>query len=87
MLFNISERKINLNGRFKETSCYQPRNAIIFLDTNGNIFAHIDICFECRKIETTPANINWGGFCIGKLDIIKQYFASVGIKYGVTTLK
>jgi len=87
MLFNIDERKHNHKVAYGEFSCFEPRNAILFTDSTGKAFAYIQICFECQKVKTYPETVNWGGFCIEKLDIIKQYFASVGIKYGITTMK
>lgn len=27
--------------------CYEPRNAIVFLDENGLVAEYIEICFEC----------------------------------------
>jgi len=40
-----SKRKVYFIGRL--TQCYNPRNAILFLDKNNNVFEFIEICFEC----------------------------------------
>jgi len=85
LFFNIRERKHNPYIVYGEMSCFDPRNAIIFINSKGEIFAFIEICFECQKIEPSSDKINFGGWCLQKMDKIKQYFASVGIQYGVTT--
>ncbi len=38
--------------------CFFPRNAILFYDENNQIFAYLDICFECSGIEFFPEGIS-----------------------------
>ncbi|WP_131707574.1 hypothetical protein [Chryseobacterium angstadtii] len=38
--------------------CFFPRNAILFYDENNEIFAYLDICFECSGIEFFPEDIS-----------------------------
>lgn len=38
--------------------CFFPRNAILFYDENNQIFAYLDICFECSGIKFFPADIS-----------------------------
>lgn len=38
---------------FSEAGCYNPRNAILFVDAKGKTFAFIDLCFECRGHRTS----------------------------------
>jgi len=64
--------------------CYNPRNAILFVDAHGKIFAEIVICFECHKIESYPKKTKTGNWCDGKFTAIKNYFKSIGIRWGVT---
>ncbi|MEO6521745.1 MAG: hypothetical protein ABIN91_08705 [Mucilaginibacter sp.] len=85
ILYNIDQRAIDYNIIYNQYACYEPRNAIVFTNSKGKIFAHIEICFECRKISTRPEKMNIGGYCEGKLDLLKSYFASSGIIYGVDT--
>ncbi len=65
------------------TMCYNPRNAILFLDTNGKIFEFIEICFECRKTKESSPKIYLGEMCEQKLGMIKTFFKTAGISYGV----
>ncbi|KAA2241324.1 hypothetical protein F0L74_15580 [Chitinophaga agrisoli] len=73
-------------GRWHSTrtvACYEPRNAILFLDGKGQALAFIEICFACRNTETSSAQISLGEMCEGKIDMIRKLFEQVGIKYGV----
>ena len=63
-------------------SCYNPRNAIVFLDEKGLIAEYIEICFECHRREDSSEKIKTGEFCTEKYDLIRKYFYTVGIKYG-----
>lgn len=63
-------------------SCYEPRNAIIFLDENGLIAEYIEICFECHKRKESSDKMKTGEFCDDKYDLIRKYFRDKGIKYG-----
>jgi len=62
--------------------CYEPRNAIVFLDENGLIAEYIEICFECHRRKESSEKIKMGEFCDDKYDLIRKYFRATGIKYG-----
>lgn len=68
------------------SKCYNPRNAILFVDAKGNTFAYIEICFECERVELFPKKIKMWEWCDDKWALIRNNFASVGIKWGVTVL-
>jgi hypothetical protein len=64
--------------------CYNPRNAILFIDKNGTAFEFIEICFECKRTRESSERISLGEMCDQKLDMIKEIFKNAGIEYGVT---
>ncbi len=66
----------------KEMSCYDPRNAILFVDSSGKIFEFIEICFECRQTVSSSDEIDFGEACNEKFNLIKKQFLQAGIKYG-----
>jgi hypothetical protein len=68
-------------------SCYNPRNAIVFLDEKGLIAEYIEICFECHRREESSEKIKSGEFCTEKYDLIRKYFYAAGIKYGTNKRK
>jgi hypothetical protein len=70
-----------------EVACYNPRNAILFIDAKGQTFAFIEICFECQKFRVSSEKIKMGEFCEQKYDLIKAYFKSAGIELGITRLE
>lgn len=69
-----------------ETSlqCYNPRNAILFLDANGKAFEFIEICFECEKTRESSSKISLGVMCNQKLNLLKNFFKDVGLAYGIS---
>ncbi|WP_025142091.1 hypothetical protein [Pedobacter jeongneungensis] len=62
--------------------CYEPRNAIVFLDENGLIAEYIEICFKCHRRKESSEKIKMGEFCDDKYDLLRKYFRATGIKYG-----
>jgi hypothetical protein len=82
ILYNIGERAPN-TFPYPNYKCYEPRNAIVFINSRGKIFAYIEICFQCQRIRTVPENMKMGQFCDGKLALLKKYLADQGIVYGV----
>ena len=66
--------------------CYNPRNAIVFLDENGLIAEYIEICFECQRREVSSEKIGIGELCENKFELIRKYFRATGIKYGTVNI-
>lgn len=64
--------------------CYNPRNAILFLDEDNKVFEFIEICFECKRIRTSSDSVSLGTNCNQKLLLIKDFFKDAGIQYGVS---
>jgi hypothetical protein len=67
-----------------QKSCYNPRNAILFLDNKGKAFEFIEICFECSRIQESSEKISVGDLCDQKMGMLKELFKKVGIEYGIT---
>lgn len=67
-----------------DTRCYNPRNAILFLDKDQKVIAFIEICFDCEHLRTNDEKINYGEYCEQKFKLIKKIFEESGIKYGIT---
>ncbi len=66
----------------KDIQCYDPRNAILFLDNTGNTFAYIEICFGCQHTLMSDDRIDIGDICDQKFDMIRKIFSNAGINYG-----
>ena len=64
--------------------CYNPRNAILFLDKDNKVIEFIEICFECKRTRTSSDNVSLGTNCNQKLLLIKKFFKEAGIQYGVS---
>lgn len=67
----------------QEMACYDPRNAILFIDSSGKAFEFIEICFECEQTVNSSEKIDFGEVCNEKFNLIKQQFKNAGIKYGI----
>jgi hypothetical protein len=80
ILFNYGKARDRVGSI--ELGCYTPRNAIIFRDSNGKVVAFIEICFECQGTRIIDKRISLGEMCTYKLNMIKDLFRKVGIKYG-----
>lgn len=64
------------------SSCYMPRNLILFYNNKNLIIGHIELCFECGTSESSNnLKENWD-YC---KDDVKDFFKKVGVKYFVDT--
>lgn len=64
------------------TQCFFPRNAILFLDRFGRLKEHSLICFHCDRHKESSDKINFGDECTQKMEKLRQFFVSVGLKFG-----
>lgn len=85
LIFNFSYTKLPLED--SEVYCYNPRNAIFFLDAENHIMAYIEICFGCNKYRTSDKRFSLGDFCNEKYDMLKAIFEKSNIKYGISVIE
>ena len=71
----------------EELACYDPKNAIVFIDSTGNAFEFIEICFECQQFNSSSENIDFGEVCNEKFNLLKQEFIRAGVLYGTKDKK
>lgn len=64
------------------TQCFYPRNAILFFDNSGHLKEHILICFHCDRHSESSEEINWGDECSQKLEKLRRFFISAGLRFG-----
>jgi hypothetical protein len=67
---------------FSEPCCYKPRNGILFIDKTSNAFAYIELCFECEGFRKSAKQVLAGHFCNQKYELLREFFAKRGIKFG-----
>jgi hypothetical protein len=82
ILYNYGYRGVIYT--MSETMCYNPRNAILFLDSTGKVFEFIEICFECDKTRESSDKISLGDLCDQKMSMLKDLFKKIGIEFGIT---
>jgi hypothetical protein len=66
-----------------------PRNAILFLESQENVIADTEICFECMKYYSSWDKYTFNSLvgveaCDDVHIILKHFFKTAGIKYGIT---
>lgn len=64
------------------TQCFFPRNAILFYDKAGHLIENILLCFHCNRHEESSDKINFGSDCTQKMEKLRQFFVSSGLKFG-----
>lgn len=86
ILFNIGRTPVpNLKYSLSVgATCYDPRNGILFIDSNDRVFEYIEICFGCQKNRYSSRRIKPWDDCDQKYDILRQFFADQGVKFGTT---
>ena len=62
--------------------CYYPKNAILFIDTNGQVFDLIELSFECSDFKISSEKFTHFRFCNEKYSSLKSFFKKSGISYG-----
>lgn len=64
------------------TGCYEPRNAILFIDANGKIKEYMEFCFTCEQTRWSSRKIKDVIFCMNKYAMMRRFFFKNGITYG-----
>jgi hypothetical protein len=67
-------------------SCYEPRNAILFLDIKGNVTQYIEFCFQCERHYYSSSKTKTIDYCEQKYDMLATFFLRQGLKYGVENI-
>lgn len=82
IIYNYSYKKKPYD--FGDVKCYEPRNAIIFLDSKNIVIAYIEICFGCDHFRSSSTELSLGKDCTEKYEMIKSIFKECKIEYGIT---
>jgi hypothetical protein len=84
MVYNVGYTPVKNLGvpTIRELQCYEPRNAILFLDAKGKVTQYIKFCFKCRKYYYSSAKTKPVEYCEQKYDMIAALFLKQGVKYG-----
>lgn len=79
LIFNYNYSKSNKLKVHTDPGCYIPRNAILFTDAANQVFAYIEICFECGQYRSSEELVHLGTLCENKLELLKKLFRDTGI--------
>jgi hypothetical protein len=83
ILFNTGYKSKSKFRVIEDKKCYNPRNAILFLNKKNEVFEYIEICFECNKRVLSSEKIKDGEYCNEKFDLLWSFFQSMGIEVGL----
>lgn len=62
--------------------CFEPRNALIFLNSDDKVIDYLEICFECKQNYSKSELFDIGILCNQKYQLFSNYFKSIGVSYG-----
>jgi hypothetical protein len=82
LLYNVGYRRDGSRAE-ADIGCYNPRNAILFLDAQDSTVAFVEICFSCFRSMTSDERISLGEVCSEKYKLLLAFFRKAGIRYGV----
>jgi len=80
ILYNNFHKKRPNYGSLPQ--CFFPRNAILFYDKSGQLKESILLCFHCDRHQESSNNVNFGSDCTQKMEMLRQFFVSSGLKFG-----
>ena len=80
ILYNVTYRGEILTSEV--LFCYNPRNAILFYDSDAHLLEFIELCFECLGERSSSETISIGDLCNQKYDLLKNFFLKAGIEIG-----
>lgn len=87
LMFNY---RLNKNLRYYSESgcgrCYQPRNAILFLDNQGKPIHVFEICFGCEKVKNYTRSPNKDITSCVNYNSYKAFFKQCNIHFGIDSL-
>ncbi|MFD2147811.1 hypothetical protein [Mucilaginibacter antarcticus] len=84
MMYNVGYTPIKLNFKLVSAryNCYDPHNAILFFNNEGEVNEYIELCFDCERYFLSSSKIKNTIYCDQKYDMLKGFFVAQGIKYG-----
>jgi hypothetical protein len=63
-------------------NCYDPRNAILFIDGKGKVTQYLEICFGCQHHFWSSSKVTDIEYCDNKYELLRKYFIAQGVRYG-----
>jgi hypothetical protein len=84
ILYNVGFTPVKNLGSYipAQGGCFNPRNAILFLDAKGNVTQYIEICFQCTGYYYSSSKTKPIEYCKQKYVMLSKFFESQGIKFG-----
>jgi hypothetical protein len=85
ILYNVGYTPVkNLTLEISDpgAKCYEPRNAILFINEKGNVTQYLEICFSCMKHYWSSSKVADIEYCDNKYELIRKFFLAQGVKYG-----
>lgn len=83
-IFKLSKLLYNTCGKFttnvrRISTCFFPRNAVLFYDENDKVFDFLEICFQCEGVEFySEKSIAINNMCNNFYSKIEAYFIKKG---------
>lgn len=81
ILYNHDFSKDPKSMTITHGDCYEPRHAIVFLNSSDKVFGYFEFCFECKNHRTFPLKESIGEYYPTKYLLIADFFKSAGITF------
>jgi len=82
LIFNIKYKNKSEFDIEEFGKCFEPRNALIILNSDDKVIDYLEICFECKQNNSKSERFNIGIICNQKYELFSNYFKSIGVSYG-----
>lgn len=82
LIFNTDYKKKWEFYTIDAGKCFEPRNALIFVDAKGIVLDYLQICFSCKQNYSKSDKFDIGVLCNDKYQLFSDYFKNVGVSYG-----
>ncbi|NQX42996.1 hypothetical protein SAMN05421820_11445 [Pedobacter steynii] len=84
LFFNTDYKNKSELHLIEFAKCFEPRNALIFLNSDDKVIDYLEICFECKQNYSKSELFDIGILCNQKYELFSHYFKSIGVSYGTT---
>lgn len=81
ILYNYNFSKNMSSKTISHGECYEPRHAIVFLNSQDKAFGYFEFCLKCDNHQTVPAREYLGEQCATKYKLIEKFFESIGVTF------
>ena len=83
ILYNVGYTPVKISFYLSDpgTPCYDPHNAILFIDAKGTVTQYMEFCFKCSRYYLSSSKIKNTIYCDQKYEMLRAFFVNHGVRY------